>query len=209
MAYAFIDSTFATGGAGADVTTGAIDTTGATLLLLGFTAFQDAVVTASDSKGNTWTPLFADVTNDCAVGVFYVNSATPTVGSGHTFTIAAGNFTSVIPMVFSGSAATPADNDTADTSASATSLQPGSLSPAENNELFIALGLSLSGTMQAISGYTTMENDGFAIASYKIQTSGSAENPTFTSTGAERLRVTLSAWKSDFIGNPWFAYAQQ
>src|SRR5688572_5662429 len=82
-----------------NATTTAVDTTGATLLVLACTWFNGTTVnpTVSDSKGNTWTGL-TQQNNETAtsIRIWYVNSATPTVGSGHTFQI---DGTEIYPVI--------------------------------------------------------------------------------------------------------------
>jgi len=72
------------GGADGGVTN-SVDTTGANLLIVHVSAF-DNPATISDSKGNTWT-LLGNTNNDI-IGdfVYYVDSQTPNVGPGHTVT---------------------------------------------------------------------------------------------------------------------------
>ena len=78
-----------------------LDTTGATLLVLAVACFDyngRYVANSnapSDSNGNTWTGKTLQVSADTFSGirVFYVNSASPTVGSGHVFTAGSTNDT--------------------------------------------------------------------------------------------------------------------
>src|SRR5262249_55057421 len=64
-------------------TTGAIDTTGATLLVM-HAAYYVAPSSVSDSYGNTWVSVI-DETGSPHSQMWYV--ANPIVGPGHTFTI--------------------------------------------------------------------------------------------------------------------------
>ena len=58
MAYSLVSNTAASG-TDSSVTTTAINTTGASLLVLGIAVDGAATPTISDSKGNTWTALTA------------------------------------------------------------------------------------------------------------------------------------------------------
>ena len=68
------------------VTTDAIDTTGADLIVINTATFitSDRGVAVTDSKGNTWTPLTQYDGSDSTTRLYY--SLNPTVGTGHTFT---------------------------------------------------------------------------------------------------------------------------
>ena len=86
---ALIAHTSAGGGAGG--TSGAVDTTGATFLVAVGVA-DSGTPSITDSKGNTWTPLTQvggsfPTYHQCRL--YYVTN--PTVGSGHTFTVAGTN----------------------------------------------------------------------------------------------------------------------
>jgi hypothetical protein len=76
-----------TGAGGVDgATTPAIDTSGATLLVMAFAWWPGGNPTPAigDSKSNTWTPMTViDASGELAMRFWYV--ASPTVGLGHTF----------------------------------------------------------------------------------------------------------------------------
>lgn len=88
MPASLVAETHASSSNGTDVTTSAIDTTGATLIVvcLGWRLGSGSL---TDSKGNTWTALTARSVDsystwDATQQMFYCSL--PTVGSGHTFT---------------------------------------------------------------------------------------------------------------------------
>lgn len=87
-----------TGGA-ANCTTGAIDTTGATQIAVVVVTQSATAPTVSDSKSNTWaqdgTPLQLSSAFSGYVSVWRCTSATPSVGTGHTFTANGTSATSV------------------------------------------------------------------------------------------------------------------
>lgn len=176
------------------------DTTGSNLLIVLALAQPVTGVTVSDSKSNTWIPLTAQQ-NGVATGSQFFYSLSPTTGTNHTFTVdAAGAFPAVIVQAWSGAAAF--DDENGANQASGTSLQTGSVTPAENNELFVSgCGPGGGGTVTNAIDSSFIETDdldenanaaGGALA-YKIQTSAAAENPTWTATGgpgpAERSAV--------------------
>src|SRR4051794_19191066 len=64
--------------------TSAINTTGANLIVVSVST-QDSYATVSDSKGNNYTLLLSQVSNDGANRLLFYYCLNPTVGSGHTF----------------------------------------------------------------------------------------------------------------------------
>jgi len=102
IAHAAIAATTSAGPA----TTPAIDTTGATFIVIAASSYVSAGSTApTDSKGNTWTLLGTSGTASQPKVSFYINTA-PTVGTGHTFTNAPGgtSYPSIAVAAFAGPA---------------------------------------------------------------------------------------------------------
>lgn len=129
MAISFVIAQSA-GGNPSTVTTAAVDTTGANLLLMVVTGFNPPTATPTDSKSNTWTAT-------TAVGstrFYYVWNAT--VGSGHTFTWNENVFAGITVLAFSGVQTSSDPLDTRTGNSSGTS--PGSITPAVSGEVFIA-----------------------------------------------------------------------
>jgi hypothetical protein len=208
MAIALVASEIALSATGNSVTTGAIDTTGADLLILQLESFLSATEpTVSDSKGNTWTPLTAYGTGvNTRTRIFY--SVNPTVGSGHTFTATGlSTFPSIVASAWSGAdTATPFDQENGATiAASSTSAQTGSVTPSEDGELIIAAwghDSATTGTPSVNGGFTLLEaapNNGqaFGIAqAYLIQTSAAAANPTLSWTGGTAGSTAIATFKA-------------
>ncbi len=77
----------ASAGAGADTAvTPAINTTGASLIVITVTRYQDTVPVLTDSQGNTWTPLTLSTGNNVKVLMYYCIS--PSTSATHTFSAA-------------------------------------------------------------------------------------------------------------------------
>ena len=125
-------TTFRTGDGGMG---GAIDTTGATLLVLALDDYPGVTGEAiSDSKGNSWTPLTASTSGAIRVRLWY--SFPTTTGSGHTFTVTGTDiFGSCAVQPFSGGGTHAFDQQNGTTSASGTSISPGSVTPGTDNQL--------------------------------------------------------------------------
>lgn len=172
MAFSLVASVGAKSTDGNGFTSGSIDTTGATLIVLELSNFIGVTTSMaiSDSKSNTYLPLtaqdggFAD--NERSRLYYCIN---PTVGSGHTFTVGTNTtFASIVAAAFS--ATSPAfDQESGNTGASITSLAPGSLTPPSNNALIVT-GLSLRGLLGV--GQTPSVDGGFTSLNYQTGVSG-------------------------------------
>lgn len=192
MAYALISSGQGT------VTTGAIDSTGADLLVV---LAVGGFLTITDSKSNSWSALTQGTQDftDCRISY----SRPTSVGSGHTFTTG-GSYMAVLVAAFSGSVVSPFDQENGGVSNDGTSGSGGSVTPTENNELVIAgLGLGGNGSSPSVdSGFTIAQsknavsgvNFGGALA-YKIQTTAGAVNPGWTWTTASDAVMRTATFK--------------
>lgn len=195
--------------AGASITTDAIDSTGANLLLIGVSEYlgNGGTWTVSDSKSNALTQLTAhEIASSQRSQLTYAKNPS-SVGSGHTATdtVSQNSFPTVHFAAFSGADTTAsADQENGATTASTTSLATGSVTPSADNELIIAhISLFASVTNLAIdSGFTildpidkTANHMGGAIA-YKIQTTAAAENPTWSWTTAVQACASIATFKA-------------
>jgi hypothetical protein len=204
-------ATTAKGGISTGVTSDAIDTTGANLIVIAISRWT-AVVTVSDNKSNTYTPLtLRQVTSNNANQLFYC--ASPTVGTGHTFTGAAtGSFPSIAVVAASGAALVPFDQENGAT-ATASSLATGSITPSENNCLVIA-GVAANGTSFGINGGFTAAASDYAAGvhvgggiAYLVQTTAAAANPTWTWTGGSSpVAATIASFKAAPTVKPSILY---
>jgi hypothetical protein len=188
------------------VTSGAIDTTGSTLLVLCVSAFVTTPGTISDSKSNTWVAGAATSSANDAIFCFYVKN--PTVGSGHTFTdTATGNFATIFVASFSGTDTT-ANTDQSNSSGGtpgAGTVQPGSVTPTTNNQVLVT-AVSADANTQTLSinaGFTITDQvnsftNGYTGAmAYLVQGTAAAVNPTWTSTnGTEVLQAAINTFKA-------------
>ncbi len=178
-------------------TSPAIDTTGATLIVIAAeedTGSGRTWTAPSDNKSNTFLPLTATTLAGSGNDVRLYYCANPTVGSGHTFTnnmtefSTQGFFSCISVAAFSGVATTtPLDQETAhQTGGGPFSVQPGSVTPSEDNELIVTgAAIDTSKTYTINGGYTILDvgtatgNNTIWLA-YLVQTSAAATNPTWT-----------------------------
>lgn len=180
-------------GAPAAVTTSAIDTTGATFLIMTGSKYV-SVLTITDSKGNTWVKNeFGDNSGSNA---WYAVCYSPTVGSGHTFTATpVGNYYGTVQvMAFSGITASSVNTEGGTTGASSTTFQSGAFTPGVANTLMIAIFAAdthATGTISIDNSYTITETVAPVVdtnfessAAYKVLTSSTAQNPTWTCTAS-------------------------
>lgn len=207
-AYALIANAAAGSTAGNTITTSGVDTSGANFLVCAVSWHQPGgVPTISDSKSNSYTGLTITTSGtNLRTQLHYVANAT--VGTSHTFTSTGTlNYSSIACLAFSGGKTTsPFDVQNGLTQTTGSSIQPGSITPSENNELVIAAfaneTANVSGELSVNGGFTILgnigwhssgqEHQGIAI-SYLIQTTAAAANPTFSwSTGTVNQAVIAS-----------------
>lgn len=208
MTIAHVVSTSATFGASSGGTS-AIDTTGADLLVVVVSSYYGAAApTLTDSKSNTWT-VAQNFDGSGAAGnrlrMYYCLGGT--VGSGHTVTCTiSGAYGSIAFAAYSGVLSSAALDQGAITgSAGLTSIQAGSVTPTEGNEIVIAgLGYeTASATASIDGGFTKRVNDnpqsgvsyGVALGDL-IQTTATAANPTWSWTGAGEASAVIATFKS-------------
>lgn len=187
-----------------NATTSAIDTTGADLLIVAFSYYNagGAVATMSDSKSNTWTALTNRPGGFATTRIYYCRGGT--VGSGHTFTLTGngGGQAAIGMMAWSGSNATPFDVQNGGTSTGSTSVQPGSVTPSQNNSLIVASHSALNGTSLGIdSGFTMQVNINKGGSNYPLsfsylkQNTAAAVNPTISWTTAADATAAIAVFK--------------
>lgn len=207
MAYSHLVSTSATFGAGNGSTTG-INSSSADLLLALVSSYYGAPAPGlTDSKANSWSiaeDFIGSGAASCRLRLYYCFGGT--VGTGHTVTCtASGAYGSVIFASYSGAVATPLDQHTSNGVAGVTSVQAGSRTPTEGNELVIAcLGYQTAAAVASIDGgFTKRANEnpqsgvsyGCALADL-IQTSAAAANPSWSWTGAGDATALLVTFKA-------------
>jgi hypothetical protein len=180
----------ATGSGDGGWSTGAIDTTGADLLVMVFSCVQYAdrlsATYFSDSKSNTWTFLTARDPDYHAVAIAYCKPTS--VGTNHTVTASAGigyTYGSLAFMAFSGAAS----SNVLDTSSGSTSTgTPGSITPAGSGELFITgvaavnshgAAPTLGGIFTDVVSHYNSSAEAVGVA-YHISSSASAVNPSWS-----------------------------
>lgn len=187
---------------GGNVTTSAMDTSGASLLVAAVSA-ASGTPGLSDSKGNTWVQMAAEQGGKTTM--FYVKN--PTVGSGHTFstTMGAGSFGSIAVVAFSGTNTTQnVDQTNGFASGGGTTFQPGSVTPSQNGEVIVTSTAPSSNpsTASIDSGFTItdfisfLSGNHFGIGlAYLVQTTAGVVNPTWTLSVANAQAGSIGTFK--------------
>jgi len=189
------------------VTTGALDTTTATLILAGVISYAAVAApnTPTDAKGNTYSGLTVQTTGTGARARLY-SVANPTVGTGHTVTVTGGTAVVVLVAAYSGSlVVSPFDQENGATG-TASPFAAGPVTPSQNNELLVALvGWHTLATVPTIdSGFTVREGFGYSAGDHfggaladLIQTTGSAQHPAWAFGGAQSsIAAVIATFKA-------------
>ncbi len=178
-------------GANTTTTSPAISTTGASLIVVTLSQFGGAGFAAvSDSVFNSYTAGPSNTTgNICHVAMFYKYA--PSTSASHTFTFTGSSvYAGIYVQVFSGTTGSTIDQQNNNvTPGPTTTTQPGSITPANNNEV-VTSGVCFSDSSATYSVNSSMirtdtnnwngsSNEGGA-AAYIVQTSAGAINPTWT-----------------------------
>ncbi len=204
-AVALVAHTFAQSVTGSGtVTSGAIDTSGASLLVVISVENTGQSLNFNDSKSNTW--LTARSAGDGPAAGFIIYAANPTVGTGHTFTGGSGaaNNQAFAVLAFSG-VLTVSPLDQVNSSSGTTPLATGSITPLQNNEVWVAGCVDdWTGTMAVSTGTIVDQSPlspaghvAFAISSaYGVQTTAAPVNPTFTATAGPRVFAMIASFKA-------------
>lgn len=183
MSFALIASTSASSGTGTGVSTTAINTTGANLIVVVLASSFNAGEAITDSVGNTFIVADTRTSSLFTETIYYcynpITSATYTVSSGAI----ANTFPAIVVTAFSGSASSPLDQVTGGTTNVA-----GPITPTLANELIITGYTSNTTITPAATGIATVISramvSAFAIAvglGYTIQTTATAVTATWTS----------------------------
>jgi hypothetical protein len=198
----------------ATVTVAGLNMTGVNLIVVVRVYYTGASgITFGDTESNSYSTLTpAEVGANGRVEIAYKYA--PVVSSSMDFTFAG---TSLFPALavygFSGAAASPFDQENGNAASGLSSIQPGLVTPSEDNELIFAgvnMQNSFSGPTVNSSfvspppseiAYNGATNYGL-LASYLIQTSAGAVNPTFSWTGSIPAAAAIATFKGGTPSGP-------
>ena len=195
-------------------TSASIDSTGANLIVVGVAWLATSSQTLSDSKGNTWTALTlpSGTSNDPNTRLYYCSS--PTVGTGHTFTITGTNVYSTLwAIAYSGaetSSVLDAQNSASD-NFSPTTLGSGSVTPSADGAVVVSgLATFINATNPTVSGgaisrlgfLNAVANQTYTVSyADEIQTTATARTATWSWTTGNRAVATIAAFKAAAAGS--------
>lgn len=202
-----------------DATTASLVTTGATLIVIGLENIANNINTGTvtDSASNTWSygTQFNGSSGRISRMAYCVN---PTTSGTHTFTYAAlqgANYPVIAVAAFSNtpSGSFVSEAAGAETVAAGTTVQPGSITPGNANNLLVTfvggdpysaisinMSFSTTDTLGKVGGIT----QGGALA-YLIQTAATARNPTWTvATNDATIMALMMEFKENGGGGPAF-----
>lgn len=185
-------------------TTPSLNTTGANFIVIAVNSYgPGGAVTVTDSKSNTWTALTQQVAGESKSRLYYCYA--PTVGTGHTFNATGGSFYgSIYVQAWAGMAASTFDVENGNASASsASTLQPGSVTPSQANELIItalAFNDNSAGIIAVNSSFAITDTVAFSFTggsmAWLIVSSTSAVNPTWNTTNnCTNRAATIATFK--------------
>jgi hypothetical protein len=182
-------------GGGGNVTTPAINTTGANLIVISTGNHANGVVPSNigDSFGNTYVAAGSAAANFGGDSrIFYCYA--PIVGTGHTFTFIGTNYGAMQVTAWSGAAASPVDQGTGGWLDASVSSYPGpTITPTANGELIIAAAMidntAGPGYASVSGGFAFSDSDAGASGlncpsaqAWLIQATAGAAGPTWTYT---------------------------
>lgn len=193
-AFSFVSGT-CTGGTGTSGTTTTISSTGADLMVAAVTFYEPSTAPSInfDTYGNTWVAETQWGGAGNANTIFY-HVYSPTTGGAHAVGFT-GGFGSACIAAFSGSTSSALDQQNGNGSASSTTITTGSVTPTQANELVLtSFGTFTAGPYTTPSGFTLISSAAYASGvscgvaiAYQIQTSATADNPTWTAPTANLI----------------------
>jgi hypothetical protein len=189
-----------------DSDTGAIDTTGADLIVMMVGSRWAAENAPGDSAANEWHLAHARVGYDDGINgaLYYANA--PSVSASHTFHVheAASAYYRILVAAFSGSDLGLHDAaEAAFINPAASAASPGSITPAENGELLVT-GVIQQASLTAASlaidtGFTIREHtesDTPGGIANLVQVTAAAINPAWTWTTDRRAIAVIASFKA-------------
>lgn len=187
-------------------TTSAINTTGATLIVIAKCTLNGAPAEPTSSPSNTWTALSAYSDGTASLTIYYAYA--PATSSSQTFSQSDGTYDAMTVLAFNNTLTTSSviGTSTGSGNSNGPSFQPGSITPTQVGELIVTFGCSSDSTATAIS-----INSGFAIGDSIAQDNDAAPedmasgywtasnlnpvNPTWTFTGDTHWASAIASFK--------------
>jgi hypothetical protein len=189
-------------------TSGAINSTGANLIVLAVGSYQPTALAAgdiSDSQSNAWTMQGQySISSNNKISLFY--KAAPTTNASHTFTVTKTDcYAAICVAAFSGAHASPFDDeDGGDNAGLSAVVSPATgITPAANNALVIsALTMGAShGALTEPTGFTLLNTNAYVDSvsfgvsmAYDIQGTAAATDPEWTASATTVLATVVASF---------------
>jgi len=180
-------------------TTSAIDTTGASLLVVNVSWWEPGgAVTVSDSKGNTWQPANLYGYAGAARHRFWY-CLNAVVGTGHTFTVTGQSSFVVQAFSISGGAAIQGSSQSGNTGVFVSSLASGVVTHTAGDLIVTGFGADGAGGVDTVpTGFTAVGPSFIAAANmectggYLVAGTTGSTNPTWALSGSHTYNVVSS-----------------
>lgn len=188
---------------GNSVTTPQYNTVGAGVIVVATSTLGTTLGTVTSSPANTWTCLTQYPDTAHASQICY--SLSPTTSTTQTFTFTAtGERPAVVVFAFSGVTAFDAGKDIGSSTAGASSIQPGSLTPSATNGILV-VQMASNGIIAPVavdSGFSTpalffdaTATSAQIAASFLVETAAVAKNPTLSWSGVVPASAAMAIFK--------------
>ena len=197
--WTLLASTIKANADGNSVTTDAIDTTGATLIVI-VEASNNSHPTPTESTGANTVNLAVTGGSTPQCSIYYINPGTHTSAT-HKFTASAVNAFPVLAVfAYSGGIGTLDKTANSGPDGSGSTIQPGSITPSQNGCLIVSGMRFSTGTSATVnSGFSTpLSATAFSVGgsgAYLIQGTAAAINPTWTQTSSGNCMSAIADFK--------------
>src|ERR1035437_4291283 len=189
------------------LTTPSFNSSGASLLVVAIAYNGGCGLAFTDSLANVWTalPPVASNTNYPIGQIWY--TASPNVGSAQTLTLTTPTacYATVFFTAWSGTSASPYDNQIGQLVDSVSSVTPGSITPAADNELLVSFlssqngtttGIGVSGGISLLDATCEPRTGRCGGFGYAVQTTATTINPTWVQSASTAMTTAVAAFQA-------------
>ena len=192
---------------GNGLTLSPIDTTGASLIVIGECTWSTGTPTVpNDSANNNWQSglgTYGSNTSPANIKLFYTDA--PITSSVHTFTDTGDDFLAMAVLAFAGTLDTPNVLDSATGGSGANPFRPGSVTPSQLGQLVVTVACSGESVAATITIDPSFDLVGAVLnhdaggpedigAAFTLATSTSAIDPTWTFAGDSEVAAAIAAF---------------
>jgi hypothetical protein len=189
-------------------TTPSFNSSGASLLVVAIAYNQGCGLAFTDSLANVWTALPPiTLANNYPIGQIWY-AASPNVGSAQTITLTSPGYNCYATVFFtawSGTSASPYDNQIGRVLDGVSSATPGSITPAASNELVVSFlssqngattGIGVSGGISLLDVTCESRTGRCGGFGYTVQTTATTINPTWVQSASTAMTTAVAAFQA-------------